>query len=126
MTYHSLLDWRLGLALLRSLESATYRCGLDGNFSLPELDGWQDSATQLRDSFCRAFLCDPHDFGPLPGFRVGDRDIIIAHPLWDTRTPQGLLAAAIAAAGEEPKFLDTFNLLRRENWAYQSLSQNGS
>jgi DEAD/DEAH box helicase domain-containing protein len=45
MTYHNLLDWRLGLALLRSLESATYRCGLDGNFSLPELDGWQDSAT---------------------------------------------------------------------------------
>jgi DEAD/DEAH box helicase domain-containing protein len=126
MTYHSLLDWRLGLALLRSLESATYRCGLDGNFSPPELDGWQDSARQLRDSFCRAFLCDPHDFGPLPGFRVGGRDVIIAHPLWDTRASQGLLAAAIAAAGEEPKFLDTFNLLRRENWAYQSLSQNGS
>jgi hypothetical protein len=123
MTYHGLLDWRLCLSLLQSLNSDAFTCGLDGDFTLPELSGWLDLATERRDSFCRSFSCDPRTFGPLPGLRVGAHDVIISHPLWDTHTPRGLLAQSIAAAGEEPRFLDTFNLLRRESWAYQSLSQ---
>jgi hypothetical protein len=63
-------------------------------------------------------------YGPLVGFRIGERDIIIAHPLWDTDKPRGLLSEAIAAASTKPRFLDTFNMLRRESWAYQSLKQS--
>ncbi|HEU6445186.1 MAG TPA: DEAD/DEAH box helicase [Gaiellaceae bacterium] len=123
MTYHGLLDWRLGLALLSALNSDTYSCGLDGDFTLPELSGWPELAAERRDSFCRSFSCDPRTYGPLPGLRVGVHDVIVMHPLWDTHAPRGLLAQALAAAGEEPRFLDTFNLLRRESWAYQSLNQ---
>jgi hypothetical protein len=127
MTYHGLLDWRLGLSLLRCLASLEYRCGLDGDFRAPELDGWPSMARDRRDAFCRSFSCEPRDFGPLPGMGVGGRDVLVVHPLWDTRAPEGILAEGFAAAGESPAFLDTFNLLRRESWAYQSLArQNDS
>ena len=38
--FHGLLDWRLGLAFLSALTDASYRCGLDGNFSGPALEMW--------------------------------------------------------------------------------------
>ncbi len=126
MIYHGLLDWRLGISLLRCLASPDYVCGLDGNFATPELIEWPDLALRLRDSFSSSFSAQPHDFGQLPGLRVGRHDVIVVHPLWDTGAPQGVLAEAIAAAGEQPRFLDTFNLLRRESWAYQSLNQQNA
>jgi hypothetical protein len=126
MVYHSLLDWRLGLALLRCLKEDTYKCGIDGNFDTPELDGWEALATRLRDSFCDSFACTPRNFGTLPGLQLGDHDVIVVHPLWNWGQPREILAEAIAdATEEEPRFLDTFNILRRESWAYLSLSQLG-
>jgi hypothetical protein len=127
MTYHGLLDWRLGLSLLRCLVSTEYGCGLDDDFSAPELEGWPAMARERRDAFCRSFSCEPRDFAPVAGMRIGGRDVLVIHPLWDTRAPRGILAEALAQAGDSPAFLDTFNLLRRESWAYQSLDrQNGS
>jgi hypothetical protein len=124
MTYHGLLDWRLGLCLLRALRSETFTVGLDGRFDTPELDGWVTFARRLRDSFLRSFThCQRRDFGPLPGFSVGDKQVIIVHPLWDTYHPRGVLAEARATC--DPGIvctLDTFNLLRREGWAYRSLA----
>ena len=124
MSYHGLLDWRLGLCLLRVLNSQTFTVGLDTRFDTPELDGWINSATRLRDSFLRSFThCQPRQFGPLPGFTVGDKQVIIVHPLWDTRRPQGILAEARATCHPGTVCtLDTFNLLRREGWAYRSLA----
>jgi DEAD/DEAH box helicase domain-containing protein len=104
--------------------SSTFVAGLDGAFDLPDLEGWQDFAKQRRDSFCDSFGdCQPVDFGPLPGFEVGGMQVIVVHPLWDTRNPSGLLAAALAACkpGITVKLVDTFNLLRREGWAYRNL-----
>jgi hypothetical protein len=40
MNYHGLLDWRLGLSLLRSLADPAHACGLDGCFDTPDLRGW--------------------------------------------------------------------------------------
>src|SRR4029453_2593304 len=40
MAFHGLLDWRLGLSLLRCFFSAEFLCGLDGNFSGPDLQNW--------------------------------------------------------------------------------------
>lgn len=126
MSYHGLLDWRLGLTLLRCLGSPNFVAGLDGNFGVPDLDGWMTFAFQRRDSFCQTFSCAAHDFGPLPGFTFGPlaTPVVIIHPLWDFRRPVGILAEAVAECGAQPgRFLDTFNLLRRESWCYQLLGR---
>ena len=123
MNYHGLLDWRLGLSLLRALASSNFQCGLDGDFSTPDLENWLLNATALRDIFCASFSCSGEQFGALPGFAVGDKSVIIVHPLWEVDNPQGLLHEAIATveAPDRLRYLDTFNLLRRPSWCYQSL-----
>lgn len=125
MSYHGLLDWRLGLSLLRALHSADFAIGLDARFDTPELDGWLDFSTRLRNAFCGSFAhCEPRTFGCLPGLVVGNKQVIVIHPLWDARQPQELLAEAFAGcdSGSTVCTLDTFNLLRREGWAYRSLA----
>ena len=123
MNYHGLLDWRLGLSLLRGLASSDFQCGLDGDFSTPDLENWVQTATKLRDTFCASFSCSGEQFGTLPGFVVGDKRVIIVHPLWNKENPQGLLNEAIATVEQsaQVRYLDTFNLLRRPSWCYQSL-----
>jgi hypothetical protein len=124
MSYHGLLDWRLGLALLRVLSDKEFSCGLDGNFKAPELEDWTQMAHALRDAFCQSFgSCVAQDFGPLPGISLGARRIIIVHPLWDQAHPIDYLAEAVATTDIDtpPQFLDTFNILRRMSWAYQRL-----
>jgi hypothetical protein len=123
MSYHGLLDWRLGLSLIRCLASDTAAAGLDGAFSAPDLDGWLPFATERRDAFCATFQCEPRQFGPLSGFEIGGMQVLVVHPLWDTYKPHALLAEARATASPGPmKHLDTFNLLRRQSWCYQSLA----
>jgi DEAD/DEAH box helicase domain-containing protein len=123
MSFHGLLDWRLGLSLLRSMQSPRFQAGLDGDFAWPDLESWLEFAFQRRDFFCKSFGLEARDFGPLPGFNVGDLQVLVVHPLWSTDNPAGLLADAHAATspGATIKHLDTFNLLRRESWTYQSL-----
>lgn len=122
MTFHGLLDWRLGLSLLRALSDGTFACGLDGDFNAPDLIGWLDLARDRRDAFCSTFGCTPQDFGQVPGFVVGAQQVLVVHPLWDTYSPRGLLAEARADTTPAPvRHLDTFNLLRRESWSYQLL-----
>ena len=124
MAYHGLLDWRLGLSLLSGLQSAGFLCGLDGDFSTPDLDGWIQQATSLRDSFCASFNTQAHNFDQLPGLIIGEKRVLVVHPLWDPSHPSGLLAEAIAACGQSsPLTLDTFNLLRRPAWAYQDIGR---
>ncbi|MBW4496740.1 MAG: DEAD/DEAH box helicase [Oscillatoria princeps RMCB-10] len=124
MNYHGLLDWRLGLSLLRMLVSRDFPCGLNGDFSTPDLEGCLHQAAKLRDTFCESFSsCSPREFGTLPGFEVGSKKVLIVHPLWNRENPTGLLADALATveAGVQIKYLDTFNVLRRPSWCYQSL-----
>ena len=83
MAYHSLLDWRLGVSLLRALQSDKFDCGLGGDFSLSDLAGWVEQATKLRDLFCSSFAAQPRDFGPIPGLVIGNRQVLVVHPLWD-------------------------------------------
>jgi hypothetical protein len=124
MSYHGLLDWRLGLSLIRCLAGGSFVAGLDGDFGAPDLDGWLELATERRNAFCATFGCNPRDFGSLPGFEIGGIQVIVVHPLWDTYRPHALLAGARATASPGTlKHLDTFNLLRRESWCYQSLAQ---
>jgi DEAD/DEAH box helicase domain-containing protein len=124
MSYHGLLDWRLGLSLIRILNDSAYSCGLDGDFSRPDLKNWNEAARQLRDSFSVTFACSPRDFGPLPGFELAKRAVIITHPLWNSDVPKGLLAQAMASVSPDVslQFVDTFNTQRRMSWAYLSLA----
>ena len=124
MNYHGLLDWRLGLSLLRVLANSNFTCGLDGDFSQPDLEGWIHTATSLRDSFCASFhSCNPREYGFLRGFEVGSKQVIIVHPLWNLENPTGLLSEAIDTVSnpQEIQYLDTFNLLRRPSWCYQRM-----
>ncbi len=122
MNYHGLLDWRLGLSLIRVLENSNFQCGLDGNFSTPDLEKWMETATTLRNNFCQSFSCSSEHFGSLPGFKVGNKTVIIVHPLWNLENPIGVLADAIATLEPDNiKYVDTFNLLRRSSWCYQKL-----
>ena len=122
MAYHGLLDWRLGISLLRSLQSSGFASGIGNDFSLPDLERWDEQARKLRDSFCNSFPAQPRNFGPLPGLEIGGRQVLVIHPLWDKSHSQGLLAEALATCDPaRTLMLDTFNLLRRPGWAYQSL-----
>ncbi len=126
MSYHGLLDWRLGLSFLRVLADPSYRCGLDRdrNFGFPELVTWLEDARKLRDLFCSAFpALRPEFFGPLPGLSVGGVAVLLVHPLWDVGHPAGLLAEARTAIPQtrEVRYIDSFNLQRRPSWTYQAL-----
>jgi DEAD/DEAH box helicase domain-containing protein len=123
MSYHGLLDWRLGLSLIRILYDRTFVCGLDGGFKYPDIENWEEVARQAQASFCHTFGCTPLDFGPLPGFKVGNRKVVITHPLWDPSSPSGLLAEAAASVQDgQLQFVDTFNVQRRMSWAYLALA----
>ena len=125
MTYHGLLDWRLGLAYLRILNDSGYPCGLDGQFTTPELDGWRSFADETCRSFAAQFNYQPRTWGRLPGFEAGNWRVIIVHPLWDTRNPRGILAGAVAVAGGPSvvQYIDTFNLHRRPGWCHSKLEE---
>ena len=126
MNYHGLLDWRLALAYLRILNDPHYSCGLDGQFTTPELDGWIDFATILSKNFASQF--DDHQsrtWGTLPGFETRIMKVIIVHPLWDTQNQQGILDEAVAAAGDASvRYIDTFNLLRRPGWCHSEIERS--
>jgi hypothetical protein len=125
MNYHGLLDWRLGLSYLRILHDPQYSCGLDGQFTTPELDGWRDFATKLSENFAVQFKYESRTWGRLPGFEARNRRVIIVHPLWDTRNPRGIFDGAVAAAGGPSvvQYIDTFNLLRRPGWCHSRLEE---
>ena len=134
MPYHGLLDWRLGMALLRILNDETFRCGLDNSFSdpaVPELLGWDRYARTRRDGFCQSFeAARPQQFGPLPGFTLPSGiAVVVVHSLWDTAgNIDGIAAEAFdeasSAAGSDDRvrFIDTFNLDRRPSWVYQEIA----
>jgi hypothetical protein len=135
MPYHGLLDWRLGLALLRVLADPSARCGLDGAFDDPstvELNGWLPLARARRDSFCQSFdAAFSMDFGALPGFALASGiTVIVVHSLWDTGSGiDGIAAEAFVEAADHAgnddsvRFIDPFNLERRPSWVYQNISE---
>lgn len=125
MRYHGLLDWRLGLALLRCLSDDAFGAGLDGNFDAPELVDWQALANDRRDAFCSTYGFTPREFGSLPGFEVPTgMQIVVVHPLWSTMRRVELVAeAAAGTSSDDVHYVDTFNLLKRQSWVYQQLAR---
>lgn len=124
MQYHGLLDWRLGLAYLKAMNSKDYQCGLDGDFTHDELRNWGNLAERLTKQFADYFHYEQVKFGELSGLRIGSQNLIIVHPLWSQDTQNGLLADAVDEAGGSPLFMDTFNLLRRPGWCHEQLGKD--
>lgn len=137
MNYHSLLDWRLGLAMMRVLHDGNYVCGADGNFEgYVELKGWIEFATQLRDNFSTSFGMARDSIQGLPIMRWHAREknvIMIVHPFWDLRdmrAPNWIaeikneLEEYARSRNGKLSIVDTFNLHRRPGWCYEKLVRN--
>lgn len=127
MPYHGLLDWRLGIALLRIIVDPNYKCGTDNQFAAyPELAGWPDMAYQLLDNFKNIFY---HQWAidrcqNVPFIHDGNGNIIVAtHPLWDMDDSTGnslflaklkrKISQQIGCGISSFRWCDTFNLSRR-------------
>jgi len=135
MNYHSLLDWKLGIAMMRVLNDPTYLCGTDGNFNqYIELRDWIAFATELRNSFANSFAgFTLSEINGLPVIKFGRNQkniIMIVHPFWDLKN-NGLANWLAETKAEIYQYtssrngivsiIDTFNLHRRPGWCYEKL-----
>jgi DEAD/DEAH box helicase domain-containing protein len=126
MSYHAMLDWRLGVSILKIFAIPEYKAGLDRDFSSPELVGWLDYSLKQCDILCTAFQNEniiSRTWGELHGFEIGEYRVIIKHSLWDaSNILEGtILSDAIEAAqhnigNKKLCFTDPFNLARRPSW----------
>ncbi|MBD1429230.1 DEAD/DEAH box helicase [Sphingobacterium litopenaei] len=141
MNYHSLLDWRLGLSMLRVMNDSTFVCGADGNFNYVELKDWLAFAIKLCDSFYSSFYSNSQtaeivEIKGLPIIKFGGKNkrnvIMIVHPFWNMRnfTEANWLAEIYNEIKEHTEcnggkisIIDTFNLHRRPGWCYEKLIQ---
>lgn len=139
MNYHGLLDWRLGVALLRVMINKDYVAGADSQFNFFELEGWQENAVLLRDNFAKSFEFDVSEKFKLPVLVSKNKAyyVIIIHPFWNCKinengipdVPENTwLADQVFEVYREAqtyggmiRFIDTFNLHRRPGWCYQKL-----
>lgn len=135
MSYHGLLDWRLGLAYLRLLNmpNGGYSCGLQaGDYQHPELIDWVAIAEQEAQRFSSQFGFEYHSHEELglPYLTLRSQEVvhalIVHHPLWDRYSRIGLFNSAVCEViqkGYRPHGIDTFNLLRRPSWCYSQFQQ---
>ncbi|MDD4994031.1 MAG: DEAD/DEAH box helicase [Paludibacter sp.] len=134
MNYHSLLDWRLGLSILRVMNDSTFVCGADGNFNFVELQDWLKFSKKLRNGFAQSFgFSNTAEINGLPIIKFGKNQrnvIMIVHPLWNLRnfSEANWLTEIYAELDEYTKkndgkisIIDTFNLHRRPGWCYERL-----
>jgi DEAD/DEAH box helicase domain-containing protein len=135
MNYHSLLDWRLALSMMRMMYDETFVCGADNNFDFVELRDWLENAKDLRDSFVQGFgYTHKEEVNGLPIIKWGQDKkniIVIVHPFWSVSNlnyNENWLAKTmtaqkryVAASGGSLSIIDTFNLHRRPGWCYEKL-----
>lgn len=134
MNYHSLLDWRLGISMLRVMNDSSFVCGADGNFNFAELKDWLSFATDLRNAFAQSFGFTHLDYiQGLPIIKSGKNQqnvILIVHPFWNMKnfTEANWLAEIYNTIKQHTEtnegkisIIDTFNLHRRPGWCYEKL-----
>ncbi|MBP2146120.1 hypothetical protein J2129_001574 [Methanofollis sp. W23] len=130
MSYHGLLDWRLGLSYLRTLNDTSYTCGLtEADYRHPELHDWYETAEQEGQRFSRLYGFEYHNSKEvgLPYLTHGDNALIVHQPLWDRHTRAGIFNKAVSKVirkGYAPHGIDTFNLLRRPSWCYSQFNKD--
>lgn len=131
MPYHGLLDWRLGITLLRIMTDENYKVGLDGNFDYPELKDWPSMAHNLLNDLNKSFYSGQYQIGQIKNISylksADDKYLFAIHPLWETALPhaqgdysnrKNRILAEICHRDLHIDFneiatIDTFNLVRR-------------
>lgn len=129
MPYHGLLDWRLGISLLRLLTNKDYKVGLDGNFNYPELQGWTIMSEKLLVDLNKCFFSGQVGvINNIPYIKSSnDKYLFAIHPLWETNLPGAIgdysnscnhLLSEICneyfgISSNSVATIDTFNLMRR-------------
>ena len=94
---HPLLDWRLGLDLIRLMLNKNYLCNLDKDYFNP----YQSYSESFIDSF-----------------KKKKDAFIVGHPFWSNTTfPQSCIAPYV-----NRKLIDSFNLIRRPAWIERNWS----
>ncbi|MCE7066683.1 DEAD/DEAH box helicase [Dyadobacter sp. CY326] len=140
MSYHSLLDWRLGVSMMRIMNDPNYLCGADGEFhKFIEIRDWLAFATSLRDSFFESFFssnpaAEKNEIDGLPVIYFFGQNkkhvIMIAHPFWDLNNVRetnwlaevkSKIDKYAASRNGKVSIMDTFNLHRRPGWCYEKL-----
>jgi hypothetical protein len=132
--YHGLLDWRLGLAFLATLDDVGFDCGftrgLDVKGAPPFLADWLDIARRYAEEMVRRFGGEVSLDGVLPAFRFDTKVphwAIVVHPLWETQGElRGLVKTAFDAyrgSSAKVEFVDTFELTRRQVTVYEELQR---
>jgi hypothetical protein len=133
MNYHGLLDWRLGLSLLRLMQESAHRAGSDGMFTAPELEDWSDLANAQAERIAGNFQGVEHEsivVGGItvPVLRTPRRHFLIIHPFWNVESPgegtwlqEVVREATVKANGATLSWVDTFNLHRRIGWCYANI-----
>lgn len=116
-SFHGILDWRLGLAYLRTLTDETFDAGALGEFSVPELADWHELvhgatrriAEMTPSGFDRAATGDAEIFRPGKGVAWA----MVVHPLWSSSALAPRLEKAEREVGAEVWPVDGFTLERR-------------
>ena len=129
MREHGLLDWRLGVSLLRVMHDPAHDicCNspagtLATNMaSYEELEDWLSQASQLQTTLCasRANISS-RTYGDLPGVYDSANDVayLIIHPLWNDRIGPGTVIrdSIVDIASQDPtasiEYINTFNGVR--------------
>jgi DEAD/DEAH box helicase domain-containing protein len=117
--YHSLLDWRLGLAYLRALDDSLWQAGLDGSFQDESLVDWPDYAASYCKLLASALdgeqvIQRVHQGIPYIHLQSRDEFYVAVHPLWNTERPAGSLRSLLESLPKRRAFaLSTFELARR-------------
>jgi ATP-dependent helicase YprA (DUF1998 family) len=128
LSYHSILDWRLGRDLLEIL--------LDGNFSI---DWWRKSESKLADSFVSSFNLErvsiDADVEAILN-RRSKKILVVKHPLEESsiggdffdrglteRLDRAQVCAESMSGIETIQFVSSFDLQRRPGWVYRNFSK---
>ncbi|MFL9869546.1 DEAD/DEAH box helicase [Paraburkholderia fungorum] len=116
-SYHGLLDWRLGISMLRVFLDASWKVGLDGDWNqAPELADWPILAWRSAEDIV-ALSPDLYQLVPagrlqLPSIQVRNstRRFVVVHPFWAR-------AAAMKVVDDGFRgttlLVDTFQAVRR-------------
>ncbi|MBO1111840.1 DEAD/DEAH box helicase [Bordetella petrii] len=132
---HGLIDWRLGLELLATMNDPGYLPGITPLFEQWGLGmpGWGDMAKDLANLYCNAFegglSCRVDGPTGLHGWITGHGESraeptlhVVAHPLWQfDQTCTDSISAAVRDWASSLhigtlKLVDSFNLSRRMAW----------
>jgi hypothetical protein len=96
MSYHPLLDWRLGLDMARLALDDRAEIGFGRDY-------WQRLVAAVAPTYFRDLNLQARQFGAVPGGIDATRNVavILTHPLWDANLITGNFCPELADAYAE-------------------------